>query len=1698
MNVITISAILVFLSSTFIYGESWTRKADFGGNEISGGVGFAIGDKGYIGAGDNGLFFTNDFWEYDPKTNAWTQKVDIPGAGRLSPVGFSIGGKGYMGTGYEDSFLNDFWEYDPGLNVWNQKSDFGGTSRRNAVGFSIGNKGYIGPGTVIGGLEDFWEYDPTSDSWTQKANVGGGPRLEATGFSIGDKGYIGTGAISGVRVRDFWEYDTLFNSWSRKADFPGTGRILAVGFSIGDKGYLGTGDDGSPLFPHTVKDFWEYDPDEDAWTRMPDLPEFERSSAVAFVIGNKGYVGTGKMWTIILSRLYDFWEFDPYWTRKADFGGAAREYAVGFSMGSKGYIGTGNSNPTVGSYTAQSDFWDYNPADNVWTQKADVGGTGRIGGVGFSIGDKGYIGTGIIASLAYSNDFWEFDSSANTWTQKADVGGPARVGATGFSIGGKGYIGTGAMGEFNLLNDFWEYDPSSNTWSEKDNFPGGYRSSAVGFSIGNRGYIGTGVSGSFLNDFWEYNSFTETWSQKTNFGGDPRRDAVGFSIGVKGYIGSGLDGSNAKKDFWEYDPISDSWSHVTDCAGVERYRAVGFAVNGKAYFGTGLGLFGLTGDFWEYDPGPILSGFPIMVVEPTSINEYLLVGGSSSQNMEIANEDLTGEILNYTIGENPEVDWLSAAPASGAITGPGSEDISVNFDASGLSGGTYTTELIVSGDDPLNPSQVVGITLVIQPWSQKADFAGAAREAAVGFSIGGKGYIGTGEDGENYLNDFWEYDTSNNSWTQKSDFGGSARSNAVGFSIGDKGYIGTGFSLPMVRNRDFWEYDPELNVWIQKADFGGVGRTYATGFSIGTKGYIGLGSAGSDYPIDLWEYDPGDNSWTQKADFESSGRWGCVSFSIGDKGYVGTGKNPSWYDQKDFWEYDPVLDAWTQKTDFGGSERFRAAGFAILDKGYIGTGDYGNDFWEYDPSTDQWKQIADFIGAPRWGAVGFSIGFKGYLGTGINESAVVLADFWEFNPGINPAVYPQMEITPATISEGLTTDGSSERLLKIANHNQTGAILNYTIGQNPQVSWLDINTVAGSLLGPDSISIILTFDATGLEDGIYTTELSVSGNDPFNPLQIVDVILSIQPFTWIHQQSGTIDPLYKVDFTDMYTGTAVGANGTIVRTKDGGASWIAQNSGTNLALWDVSFADNENGNITGYYPILLRTNDGGDNWSGQSHSASSSLVSVCLTSPDTGTIVGYTGVIIHTTNGGDNWVNQTSGTSWALRSVTFTDGLTGTAVGDAGTILRTVDGSTWNPQTSGTEEWLQGVCFTDKDTGTVVGGNGTILRTTDGGANWSGQNSGTNMTLHDVSFINGSIGMVVGMSGTILYTADGGANWSSQSAGTTANLNGVSFTDGQTAIIVGDIGLILRTSTGQYPPLMTVIPDSIRDTLAVGDSIDYVLTVYNHRDLQSQLDYEITETPPVDWLNLSEYSGSVSGGNFDQLDLQLLTSGLTSDVYYTSLTISGNDPSNASDTVYITLHVTEQPKIPILIYPQDSTTIDSSTITLMWRKSERAESYHFQLAEDDVFSTIMINEQELPDTLYTAVGLENQQTYYWRVSSRNEHGASNWSEVRNFTTDIISGLFDDNALPAEFMLFQNYPNPFNPLTKIRYGIPKRNHVRLEVYNLLGQKVATLVNEEQEPNYYVIPFSAMELSSGFYIYRIIAGDFIKTKKMLILK
>ncbi|OJJ17945.1 hypothetical protein BKI52_29250 [marine bacterium AO1-C] len=250
-------------------------------------------------------------------------------------------------------------------------------------------------------------------------------------------------------------------------------------------------------------------------------------------------------------------------------------------------------------------------------------------------------------------------------------------------------------------------------------------------------------------------------------------------------------------------------------------------------------------------------------------------------------------------------------------------------------------------------------------WKQIADFPGGERSFATSFVINNKGYVGTGKlqrtlsSESTWYTDLWEYDPSTDQWTKKADFPGTARTSAVGFSVAGKGYIGTGDanngSDNLGAQEDFWSYDPTTDQWTRVADFGGRRIRGAVSFVIDNKAYVGTGNSGVQ---DFWQYDPAIDQWTKKADFGGGQRNGAIGFTSNNKGYIGLGGNANETGYKqDIWQYDPTTDQWTKVADFEGGARSWATAFSIGSKVYIGSG-FGQsltstnytskkDFWVY-------------------------------------------------------------------------------------------------------------------------------------------------------------------------------------------------------------------------------------------------------------------------------------------------------------------------------------------------------------------------------------------------------------------------------------------------------------------------------------------------------------------------------------------------------------------------------------------------------------------------------------------------------------------------------------------------------------------------------------------------------------------------------
>lgn len=289
----------------------WGLLPNFPGTPRASASIFMIGDTVYAGAGRDSIsanqILTKDFYKYNPVTNTWTAIADIPGE-RWMANGFSIGNKGYVVVGGANGGLNDLWEYDPSNNSWAAKAPFPGGGRWSCFCFVINGKAYVGGGLNSPDYSDMWEYDPGNDQWTQKASFVNA-RHSMVGFSINNKGYVGLGRGGNTFYDDFWMYDPTLDTWTQKASFPDTTRYIATGFAVNNKGYIGLGMLMGSTGGYEQNDFWEYNPINDTWWSIMDVPGTKRYHCVATSNGNIAYILGG--FNFNFGFMNDFYKY-PY------------------------------------------------------------------------------------------------------------------------------------------------------------------------------------------------------------------------------------------------------------------------------------------------------------------------------------------------------------------------------------------------------------------------------------------------------------------------------------------------------------------------------------------------------------------------------------------------------------------------------------------------------------------------------------------------------------------------------------------------------------------------------------------------------------------------------------------------------------------------------------------------------------------------------------------------------------------------------------------------------------------------------------------------------------------------------------------------------------------------------------------------------------------------------------------------------------------------------------------------------------------------------------------------------------------------------------------------------------------------------------------------------------------------------------------
>jgi len=408
----------------------------------------------------------------------------------------------------------------------------------------------------------------------------------------------------------------------------------------------------------------------------------------------------------------------------------------------------------------------------------------------------------------------------------------------------------------------------------------------------------------------------------------------------------------------------------------------------------------------------------------------------------------------------------------------------------------------------------------------------------------------------------------------------------------------------------------------------------------------------------------------------------------------------------------------------------------------------------------------------------------------------------------------------------------------------------------------------------------------------------------------------------------------------------------------------------------------------------------------------------------------------------EGWIEESFDTTHYWSSVHFVDKNIGWIAGSDsdgfGVLYNTTNsGSNWQKQIGDTIGGLSSVNFVNENIGWVVGAAGTILKTTNGGENWEDKSFDAQTYYRKVQFIDENIGYITG--GELIKTTNGGETWESKFD--SLEIPSITFTDSNIGWVMDYFGLFNTTDGGENWSFLSISfegcwPGKI---FFVNDSIGWY--VGNHTCFGDEGFIEKTTNGGLDWVVQLDFSG--------------MWKNLYS-IFFIDENYGWAGGLDATDTVS----------------------------ALILNTTDGGENWISQLVGEH--PTITTTFPYISSLFFV------DENYGWAVGP--------YGLILHTTNGGVSFVSEEviDEIPANYNLSQNYPNPFNPITIINYQIQELCFVTLKVYDVLGNEIATLVNEEKPIGNYEVEFNAISLPSGIYFYRLQTSNYRETKKMVILK
>ncbi len=449
---------------------------------------------------------------------------------------------------------------------------------------------------------------------------------------------------------------------------------------------------------------------------------------------------------------------------------------------------------------------------------------------------------------------------------------------------------------------------------------------------------------------------------------------------------------------------------------------------------------------------------------------------------------------------------------------------------------------------------------------------------------------------------------------------------------------------------------------------------------------------------------------------------------------------------------------------------------------------------------------------------------------------------------------------------------------------------------------------------------------------------------------------------------------------------------------------------------------------------------------------------------------GGIGIILKTTDGGSTWIKISADTIPGLKTVCFTSVDVGYAGGYQNCLMKTTDsGLSWVIQVKENSRsvYINNIEFWDSNNGIYDTYPSTAFITTDAGATWHFA-FGIKQTIEDICYADANTLYMVGGDEKISKSSNGGIHWTDIYSGTPFSvLHGVEFFTQNYGIVGGENGKVLVTTDG-----------GTNWTIYNAGGIGLMSGVYMFDEDNAYVSgtpEQVFKTTDCGISWVSDFNGA----NTIALYKIKFTENLTG-------LICCSEGKFLINTDYVT---------PVEL-TGFTATADINNVQLNWTTKTEVNNSGFDIlrcSDNNAWGKIGFVPGTGTTSEPTNYSFRDKQlksgNYFYRLKQIDFDGSCEYSDVVNV---FISA-------PTVFNLRQNYPNPFNPSTTIQFSLPENtNNVRLFIYNMLGEKVAELVNSKLEAGSYSYQWNAKDNVSGIYIYELRTGKFVSVKKMLLLK